>query len=127
VATLSFDDDNFLHLTARYWCRDSEPATVESCYQLLRRKTIELAGADPTNLELAVAATAAVAWHQVNYRGAMLPVDRCQLPDPAGTLYSRAMQRWLQVARTLATIRRMRPRLNVQVNMAQNQIVANER
>jgi hypothetical protein len=91
-------------------------------YEHLRERALQLAGPNPNPLVAALAATAAACFLEYEHRLCTLQLDETE--DEADKYRGRALRRWLTAARTLAVVQKMRP-ARIQINLAQNQIVAN--
>ena len=126
---LAHEDEEFLKVQAKQWSIDNGRVN-EECVKvtrgLIRDKALDLAGPDPSPLVMTLAVTAAVCWWEYSLRLTRLPVNHIRDPDPADRACQRAFKRWLAAARTLATVQKMAP--SIQINVAHGPMqVVNER
>jgi hypothetical protein len=84
----------------------------------LMRMMTDLAGPDPTPIVETLAMTAAMFWHELRIR----QIAWNSGSEATQRAIDRSLKRYLATLRTLAMVQRV-PRL--QVNIAQNQVVAN--
>jgi hypothetical protein len=118
--------DNLLLIRAlEKWVGDDEKS-AKSVYDLVRVKAKEFAGPHPVDPLVASASIhAAVCWFELTHRTGYLPINRFQSPDFRDIAYERAHKRFLESVRTVANLRKLK--LYVQINIATNQQVINER
>lgn len=116
--------ENVLRIIAKRMCGE-DLVFMESIFRRLQKMRIELAGGDPTPLEVLLIERIVTCWLEVNYYDAMYAQSMGDLSIRQSNSFQlrqdRAHRRYLSAIRSLAVILRLQVPI-VQVNIGEKQI-----
>ena len=126
VDVLPRGDWILLGVVAKHWAEETGEKGSETILGVLEDQALALAGAPPVpSLVGSLAVTAAICWYEYMVRSMAIRAGKFRNPDVVDTRVTRAFRRWMEAARTLANVQRLK--LTVQVNIAHGpqQVVKN--
>ena len=99
-------------------------STLSGCVE---EKALELAGPSPVPpLVATLAVTAAICWAEYQFRMMCVKPTKFRQPDVVDTGVNRAFKRWMEAARTLASVQRLHlPAVQINVAHGPQQVVNN--